>query len=669
MMRLPYLGLVLLLVSPLAADGPRDNDPATVRRVPRLGVEVPEEQANRLRDGLERLREKIAGLQQKEDELTRSLLPDVMIYHRAVEGNLAHGEFFSAGDIQKAHRLLATGIERASQLAAGDAPWTRQNGLVVRGYKSRIDHTVQPYGLVIPASYRAAGELPSRVDVWFHGRGETLSETNFIDQRSRQAGQYTPSTAIVLHPYGRYSNAFKFAGEVDVLEALEHLKHHYRVDDQRVSVRGFSMGGAACWQFAVHYADRWFAANPGAGFSETPEFLRFFQKETLSPTPSERKLWHLYDCTDYAINLLHCPTVAYSGEDDIQKQAADIMATALEQEGIKLFHVIGPKTGHRIHPESKLVVERRMDQLAQKGNDSVDSCLEVHLVTYTLKYNRMYWLTIDRLGEHWQKAQVDAALIAPNRFAITAGNVRQLTFSLPAGQRLLAVNSQVELQIGPDVLKVPAPASDRSWTFTTHLADGHWQPGPLPGEGLAKRSGLQGPIDDALMDSFIFVAPSGTDSSELVNKWVHDEMQRAIEHWRRHFRGDARVKQDTEITAEDIASANLVLWGTPGMNSLLGKVADRLPIRWDAKQITVGGKTYSADSHALIAVYPNPLNPDRYVVLNSSFTFRDYAYLNNARQVPMLPDWAVIDLGTPPGTQYPGKLMAADFFDENWQLK
>ena len=73
--------------------------------------------------------------------------------------------------------------------------------------------------------------------------------------------------------------AIQLAGEVDVLEALADARSRYRVDGRRISVRGFSMGGAACWQFAVHYADRWFAANPGAGFSETPEFLRFFQKE------------------------------------------------------------------------------------------------------------------------------------------------------------------------------------------------------------------------------------------------------------------------------------------------------------------------------------------------------------------------------------------------------
>jgi len=51
------------------------------------------------------------------------------------------------------------------------------------------------------------------------------------------------------------------------------------------------------------------------------------------------------------------------------------------------------------------------------------------------------------------------------------------------------------------------------------------------------------------------------------------------------------------------------------------------------------------------------------------FTYREFAYLNNARQVPMLPDWAVVDLRSPPTSQYPGKIVDADFFGERWQLR
>ncbi len=60
-------------------------------------------------------------------------------------------------------------------------------------------------------------------------------------------------------------------------------------------------------------------------------------------------------------------------------------------------------------------------------------------------------------------------------------------------------------------------------------------------------------------------------------------------------------------------------------------------------------------------IYPNPLNPERYLVLNSGFTYREYDYLNNARQVPKLPDWAIVDLSEPPGSQRPGRVVDAGF--------
>ncbi len=60
---------------------------------------------------------------------------------------------------------------------------------------------------------------------------------------------------------------------------------------------------------------------------------------------------------------------------------------------------------------------------------------------------------------------------------------------------------------------------------------------------------------------------------------------------------------------------------------------------------------------------------DRYVVTNSSFTFREYAYLNNARQIPMLPDWAVVDLRQKPDAIRPGKIAEADFFGEQWEVR
>ncbi len=116
-------------------------------------------------------------------EEIQALLPDVVIYWNAVHTALADHEFFKPNEIDAAKGLLDEGLARARALQKGEAPWTTQHGLVVRGYVSRLDGSVQPYGLVLPKSYTKEGDRKFRLDFWFHGRGETLSEVNFLRDR------------------------------------------------------------------------------------------------------------------------------------------------------------------------------------------------------------------------------------------------------------------------------------------------------------------------------------------------------------------------------------------------------------------------------------------------------------------------------------------------------
>jgi hypothetical protein len=329
-------------------------------------------------------------------------------------------------------------------------------------------------------------------------------------------------------------------------------------------------------------------------------------------------------------------------------------------------HIIGPQTRHAIHPQSKVEIEERMKSLARIGREWQSH--ELEFSTFTLRYNRLQWLTIDGLDEHWTRADVSASVLA-GEVMLGTTNVSDLTLSFAAGESPHDVQSPVVLTIGEQELQAPPPKSDKSWSVSAHRVRDEWRIGKRPAGELRKRHGLSGPIDDAFMDSFVFVRPTGKPMHELPGKWAAAELDRASEHWRRHFRGSARVKDDTAITPEDMAGSNLVLWGDPSSNAVLKQIADKLPIRWDEKQIDAGQKQFSSDKHALIAIHPNPLQPSRYVVLNSSFTFREYAYLNNARQVPMLPDWAVVDLTTPPNAVWPGKIVDADFFDETWKPK
>jgi hypothetical protein len=154
-----------------------------------------------------------------------------------------------------------------------------------------------------------------------------------------------------------------------------------------------------------------------------------------------------------------------------------------------------------------------------------------------------------------------------------------------------------------------------------------------------------------------------------VEKWVNSELPRAAREWQKQFRGEVPQKKDTEISDDDIKNNNLILWGDPSSNAVLKKIADQLPIKWTKDDIEVEGHRYGANEHVPLLIYPNPLNPAHYIVINSGITYREYDYLNNARQVPKLPDWAIVNLSEAPNAVTPGKVVSAGFFDEAWKLK
>ena len=637
-----------------------------IKQIPPPGVTVSQADQEELEKGVKELAEKIDALRVslKDNRALLDLLPDVQIYYNAVHYALKYNEFFDSKQPAQAKVLLKEGMARASALSEGKAPWTKATGLIVKGYVSRIDGSVQPYGLQVPPGYEQDPSRPRRLDFWYHGRGETLNEINFLITREQQPGPFTPADTFVLQPYGRYCNANRFAGEVDTFEALDNVRKQYAIDENRIVNRGFSMGGASCWQYATHYPGLWCAANPGAGFTETAHFLHI---EDLNSIPwYQRKLWHMYDSTDYALNCFNCLVVAYSGEIDAQRQAANEMDQAMAGVGLQLVQVIGPKTKHAFEPKAKLEVAKLIDELAQRGRPALPR--EIKFTTWTLKYNRVRWVIVDRLDHQWERATVEANISGPG-VTLKTSHVTALTLDFAPGSCPFDLTKGPTITIDDHQLVGPQPLSDKSWEAHLHKIDGVWELANTADDGtLHKRHDLQGPIDDAFMDSFVMVRPTGTPLNEKVGNWTAGEMAHAIDQWRKQFRGEARVKDDTAIDDNDIASSNLVLWGDPSSNAILKKIADRLPIRWDGQQIHVGDKTYPAGTDAAVLIYPNPLNPKRYVVLNSGHTFREFDLMNNARQTPKLPDWAIVDTTTAPSPTAPGGIADAGFFGEKWEL-
>src|SRR5262249_10358525 len=124
--------------------------------------------------------------------------------------------------------------------------------------------------------------------------------------------------------------------------------------------------------------------------------------------------------------------------------------------------------------------------------------------------------------------------------------------------------------------------------------DGKW----IEGRALnGKRPGLQGPIDDAFSSPFLCVRGTGRPWNEEVQKWAASNLARFADEWRVWFRGELPIKNDADVTAEDLRDRHLVLFGDPGSNRWISQALPKLPLTWTREELRMRGKTWSGADH------------------------------------------------------------------------
>ena len=111
-----------------------------------------------------------------------------------------------------------------------------------------------------------------------------------------------------------------------------------------------------------------------------------------------------YDATGNK-HFFNTATVAYSGEDDKQIQAARIMERFLTGEGLTLRHIIGENRAQGQCPQPGRVDERINDH--RRVNLNAKRCATRH--PYAALQSRQAWVQVDGLDEHWMPARVEQA--------------------------------------------------------------------------------------------------------------------------------------------------------------------------------------------------------------------------------------------------------------------
>ncbi len=121
-----------------------------------------------------------------------------------------------------------------------------------------------------------------------------------------------------------------------------------------------------------------------------------------------------------------------------------------------------------------------------------------------------------------------------------------------------------------------------------------------------KRHGLQGPIDDAFTQPFVFVNGTGQPWNQTPAQWADRVYDTKIAEWNKWFRGVIPTTTDRDLTEDDIANRNLILFGDPGSNSVIARIVDKLPLSWTRETLRIGGVDYPAATHNIALIFPNP---------------------------------------------------------------
>jgi pimeloyl-ACP methyl ester carboxylesterase len=518
----------------------------------------------------------------------------------------------------------------------------------VIGFRSGIDGSEQRAGLCGPAAGAPGDEpLPLLVELQ---PGSILNLEGTLDTGRRHL-DLVGQPAVWLRPGGRGpGTVFQGYGEVDVLEAIDAACARYPIDPQRVSLYGSSMGGAGTWYLATHHPDRFAAMAPFAGYND----YRLWSRPggmTFPLFPWEEPSWRARSAIFLLENLRHTGIwMVHGAWDRAVGGGVDVAhsrnsAAGLEALGIPHRYTELPETGHGALGAAgrTSLLQEVLRWLVAQRRPSAPTRLT--LTTFEPRHPGADWVEVQQLERYGgPPARVDASA-APGEVVLRTENVRRLRLGpVPLAGASTALRVDGAPVSGVD-LQAPAGLLRRHPGGPWEAAEG----APPAGQ---KRPAVSGPFGDLFRRGVVLVTGStGSAEERFFLEWSAQDGAGFFRTWnggvhRGGIAGESWVDllrmTDVEYLAAGDTARNVIAFGTPATNALLGRLAGPLGLELGADVIRLRGREWRGRELALIAVLPHPDGSDRYVALHGGAT-PDAIAAGAHLHWQLLPDYLVYD--------------------------
>lgn len=482
-------------------------------------------------------------------------------------------------------------IDWTAKIAADPDVVGKLRGVQEWAYESQADGSGQPFRINIPTDYDPA--KPVGLSLYCHGYSG-----NHIEH---SAGMTPHAGRFEIAVLGRARGGmYRMLAERDVLDVLAYVKKTWAFDENRVDLNGGSMGGFASMWFGSRYPDMFACARPSCGFA--------------LQTPTE----NMVNLPVYSLHSKDDPVVHVIDSRGPLQFLRDSGGLVIMEETTGFGHgVWGWGEGQarsaawgalQVRPASKDVREVRYTAIdgvatgawwahvAEWGPAQAPAIINLRFGPANILYGSLTNITRLRLD----LSQSPADRSQPLQLSIDAARAITLAAPLPPA---------VDVVMTPDGLKFEEPAAPDTRPHAPGAVALVYDGSPLL---IVYGTHGDASINTALREAAITASKSPNPS------WPVDNFQNAPEDGISHYQnlyGQLSIKADTEVTEADLAADNLVLLGTAAQNSVVARIAEKLPVSAAANTLkTSDGFTYSTDGNAWSLVHFNPLAPRRLIL-------------------------------------------------------
>ncbi len=490
-------------------------------------------------------------------------------------------------EAQAKTKRLADWVER---ITANPKLLATLTGVQEWAYESPVDGSGQPFKMAIPTDYDPA--RPAPLSIYMHGYAGNHLE--------HATGMASHPGSMDLSMLGRSrGGGYRTLSEADVMDVIAYVQAHWAVDPDRIHLTGGSMGGGGTYRLGSRYPHLFASGRPTCGFAS---FLPFGNLLTLP-------IYATHSADDWTVSVLH------------------------DRGPLARLRALG---GQVVYDETNGYGHAVWDYKEGNERGAVWEKFQVRPASRTVRHIDYTATDGGALRGWWGEMVEWDAASQPAHFVLTAGanNLLHAELTHVAQLRLRLAESPFDksrpLQVSvngtvPITLPAPLPEQavlvrrEKGWAFAGKEEAPPFRfhtPGSATllynGEPLLIVHGTHG--SDAEVAAMKSAAEAASKSPNPA--WLDDSGPAGpdgVPHSQNLY-GHLNVKSDTAVTDADIARCHLVLIGTAAQNSLVARMADRLPVRLVEGEIVCNdGMKFPAKGNALGLVHYNPLSPQRLV--------------------------------------------------------